>query len=75
MRFSLLELEQRAQVAEAAKARVEQQLAGLQQSMEAIVAQHRRTLNGMRDNLKLESLVASLETETAAKQAIQRAAA
>ncbi|KAJ0399991.1 hypothetical protein P43SY_006244 [Pythium insidiosum] len=73
LRFSMLELEQRAQDAEAARARVEQQLAALQQSMEAIVAQHRRTLNGMRDNLKLETLVASLETETAAKQAIQRA--
>ncbi|GLE01888.1 hypothetical protein PINS_up010726 [Pythium insidiosum] len=98
LRFSMLELEQRAKDAEAARERAEQQHTALQERMDAIVAQHRRTLNGMRDNLQLETLVvrcllelfrdsmksdgdslgfwflqASLETETAAKQAIQKA--
>uniref|UniRef100_K3XB35 Uncharacterized protein n=1 Tax=Globisporangium ultimum (strain ATCC 200006 / CBS 805.95 / DAOM BR144) TaxID=431595 RepID=K3XB35_GLOUD len=45
----------------------------LQSTMDAIMKDHKRTLNGMRDDLQLETLVASLETEKAAREKLHLA--
>ncbi|TMW68893.1 hypothetical protein Poli38472_001049 [Pythium oligandrum] len=73
LRFAILQAEQKAEEHQREKARVEERYQSLEMSTEEIVKMHKRTLNGMRDTLELETLVASLETEKATKEALRKA--
>ncbi|KAF1333088.1 hypothetical protein FI667_g2777, partial [Globisporangium splendens] len=68
LRKQIIELEHRLRELQRNEKQTADKYQRLQNSMDTIMKDHKRTLNGMRDDLQLETLVASLETEKAARE-------
>ncbi|GMF43700.1 unnamed protein product [Phytophthora fragariaefolia] len=68
-------VERHYEVAESERERtkVEAQCAALQKRLDAVLQEHKQTLSGMRENLQLEKLLATLDVEKATRQKLQEA--
>lgn len=73
LRKRLVEMEYALQERERAQQKEDERFSALKQSVDGIVQEHKRTLNGMRSDLPMEKLVAALETEKAIRAKLRAA--
>ncbi|DAZ96971.1 TPA: hypothetical protein N0F65_012103 [Lagenidium giganteum] len=67
----IVELEHECQAARASQSDLSDRFRLLQEGVASIVQEHERTLVGMKETLQVEKLVATLDTETSAKEALR----